>query len=76
MGCEEPAGEGQRGWEGGPARAEEEPSRLVLSTPSSILRDRETDEVRHPPAAPGPHPPAHLPRTHSRDHCPTGNGPV
>ncbi|XP_039419567.1 TLD domain-containing protein 2 [Corvus cornix cornix] len=44
VGCEDPAGEGQRGWEGAPAAAEEEPCRLVLSTPSSILRDREIDE--------------------------------
>lgn len=48
MGCEDPAGEGQRGWEGAPAAAEEEPCTLVLSTPSSILRDRELEEVRHP----------------------------
>ncbi|KAM7005178.1 TLD domain-containing protein 2 [Passerculus sandwichensis] len=48
MGCEDPAREGQRGWEGAPAAAEEEPSRLVLSTPSSILRDRDIEEVRHP----------------------------
>ncbi|XP_074409577.1 TLD domain-containing protein 2 isoform X3 [Zonotrichia albicollis] len=45
MGCEDPAGEGQRGWEGAPAAAEEEPSRLVLSTPSSILRDRDIEEL-------------------------------
>ncbi|KAM4891510.1 TLD domain-containing protein 2 [Sylvia borin] len=45
MGCEDPAGEGQRGWEGPPARAEEEPCRLVLSTPSSILRDTEIEEL-------------------------------
>ncbi|XP_059718768.1 TLD domain-containing protein 2 isoform X1 [Haemorhous mexicanus] len=46
MGCEDPAGEGQRGWEGAPAAAEEEePCRLVLSTPSSILRDREIEEL-------------------------------
>ncbi|KAM4762959.1 TLD domain-containing protein 2 isoform 2-T2 [Cyanocitta cristata] len=45
VGCEDPAGEGQRGWEGAPAAAEEEPCRLVLSTPSSILRDREIDEL-------------------------------
>uniref|UniRef100_A0A8C3QA78 Uncharacterized protein n=1 Tax=Geospiza parvula TaxID=87175 RepID=A0A8C3QA78_GEOPR len=48
MGCEDPAGEGQRGWDGAPAAAEEEPCRLVLSTPSSILRDRDIEEVRHP----------------------------
>uniref|UniRef100_U3KDS1 TLDc domain-containing protein n=1 Tax=Ficedula albicollis TaxID=59894 RepID=U3KDS1_FICAL len=47
-GCEDPAGEGQRGWEGAPAAAEEEPCRLVLSTPSSILRDREIGEVSQP----------------------------
>lgn len=53
VGCGDPAGEGQRGWEGAPAAAEEETCRLVLSTPSSILRDREIDEVRHPPACTG-----------------------
>lgn len=53
MGCEDPAGEGQRGWVGAPAAAEEEPGRLVLSTPSSILRDWEMDEVRDPPAGTG-----------------------
>lgn len=53
MGCEDPAGEGQRGWEEAPARAEEEPCRLMLSTPSSILQDREIEEVRHPPACTG-----------------------
>ncbi|XP_039555501.1 TLD domain-containing protein 2 isoform X2 [Passer montanus] len=45
MGCGDPAGEGQRGWEGAPAAAEEEPCRLALSTPSSILRDREIEEL-------------------------------
>ncbi|XP_030918968.1 TLD domain-containing protein 2 [Geospiza fortis] len=45
MGCEDPAGEGQRGWDGAPAAAEEEPCRLVLSTPSSILRDRDIEEL-------------------------------
>uniref|UniRef100_A0A8C9NAN1 TBC/LysM-associated domain containing 2 n=1 Tax=Serinus canaria TaxID=9135 RepID=A0A8C9NAN1_SERCA len=54
MGFEDPAGEGQRGWEGAPAAAEEEePCRLVLSTPSSILRDREIEEL-------GPHLPPRL----------------
>ncbi|XP_023795798.1 TLD domain-containing protein 2 isoform X2 [Cyanistes caeruleus] len=43
--CEDPAGEGQRGWEGAPAAAEEEPCRLVLSTASSILRDTEICEL-------------------------------
>nr|XP_030144373.3 TLD domain-containing protein 2 isoform X1 [Taeniopygia guttata] len=45
VGCEDAAGEGQRGWEGAPAAAEEEPCALVLSTPSSILRDRELGEL-------------------------------
>lgn len=47
MGCGEPAGEGQPGWEGAPAAAPalDEPCRLVLSTPSSILRDREMQEA-------------------------------
>ncbi|XP_021392280.2 TLD domain-containing protein 2 [Lonchura striata] len=45
MGYEDPAGEGQQGWEGAPAAAEEEPCTLVLSTPSSILRDRELEEL-------------------------------
>lgn len=53
VGCEDPAGEGQRAWERDPADAEEEPCRLVLSTPSSILRDREIDEVRHTPDCTG-----------------------
>ncbi|XP_051659239.1 TLD domain-containing protein 2 isoform X4 [Manacus candei] len=46
VGCEEPAREGQLGWEGAPAAAPalEEPCRLVLSTPSSILQDREIHE--------------------------------
>lgn len=66
MVCEDPAGEAQRGWEGAPAAAEEEPCRLVLSTPSSILRDWEIDEVRHPPGGSGTPPPAHLSRAHSR----------
>ncbi|XP_052643364.1 LOW QUALITY PROTEIN: TLD domain-containing protein 2 [Harpia harpyja] len=43
VGCGELAGEGQPGWEGAPAAAPalEEPCRLALSTPSSILQDRE-----------------------------------
>ncbi|XP_009471647.1 PREDICTED: TLD domain-containing protein 2 [Nipponia nippon] len=55
MGCGEPAGEGQPGWEGAPAAtpALEEPCRLVLSTPSSILQDREVQEL-------GPHLPPRL----------------
>lgn len=48
MGCVEPDGEGRPGWEGAPAAgaAPEEPSGLVLSTPSRVLRDRDTKEVR------------------------------
>ncbi|XP_054248112.1 TLD domain-containing protein 2 [Indicator indicator] len=40
-------GEQQPGWEGAPAEtpAPEEPGRLVLSTASSILRDREIQEL-------------------------------
>ncbi|KAM9650041.1 LOW QUALITY PROTEIN: uncharacterized protein ACIBXB_012021 [Morphnus guianensis] len=60
VGCGELAGEGQPGWEGAPAAAPalEEPCRLALSTPSSILQDREIQEL-------GPH----LPRlTHQPWH--------
>ncbi|XP_059683336.1 TLD domain-containing protein 2 [Gavia stellata] len=55
VGCGEPAGEGQLAWEGAPAAAPalEEPCRLVLSTPSSVLRDREIQEL-------GPHLPSRL----------------
>ncbi|XP_040432292.1 TLD domain-containing protein 2 [Cygnus olor] len=55
MGCVEPDSEGQPGWEGAPAAAValEEPCGLVLSTPSRILRDRETKEL-------GPHLPPRL----------------
>ncbi|XP_027596220.1 TLD domain-containing protein 2 [Pipra filicauda] len=55
VGCEEPAREGQLGWEGAPAAAPalEEPCRLVLSTPSNILQDREIHEL-------GPHLPSRL----------------
>ncbi|XP_015736718.1 TLD domain-containing protein 2 isoform X3 [Coturnix japonica] len=44
--CTEPDSEGQLGWEGAPVTppAPEEPCRLVLSTPSSILQDREIEE--------------------------------
>lgn len=63
MGCEDPAGEEQRGWEGAQAAAEEEPSRLVLSTPSSILRDRDIEEVRQP-------------RLHRNPAVTTSNGPL
>ncbi|XP_063206145.1 TLD domain-containing protein 2 isoform X1 [Chroicocephalus ridibundus] len=50
VGCGEPAGAEQPGWERAPAAAPalEEPCRLVLSTPSSILRDEEIQEL-------GPH---------------------
>ncbi|XP_056363464.1 TLD domain-containing protein 2 [Oenanthe melanoleuca] len=45
-GREDPAGEGQRGREGAAAAAEEEePCPLVLSAPSSILRDREIGQL-------------------------------
>lgn len=73
-GCEEPAGEGQPGWEGAPAAgpALEEPCRLVLSTSSSILRDREVQEVRDPPASTGPHPTLRCAAT-ATGHCPAGN---
>ncbi|XP_074898186.1 LOW QUALITY PROTEIN: TLD domain-containing protein 2 [Buteo buteo] len=55
VGCGELAGEGQPGWEGAPAVAPalEELCRLVLSTPSSILQDREIQEL-------GPHLPPQL----------------
>lgn len=55
MGCGEPAGEGQLGWGGAPAAAPalEEPRRLVLSTPSSVLWDREIQEVRNLPSSMG-----------------------
>uniref|UniRef100_A0A663DYX4 TBC/LysM-associated domain containing 2 n=1 Tax=Aquila chrysaetos chrysaetos TaxID=223781 RepID=A0A663DYX4_AQUCH len=48
VGCGELAREGQPGWEGAAAAAPalEEPCRLALSTPSSILQDREIQEVR------------------------------
>lgn len=48
--CTEPDSEGQPGWEGAPvtSTAPEEPCRLVLSTPSSILQEREIEEVRGP----------------------------
>lgn len=48
--CTEPDSEGQPGWEGAPVTplAPEEPCRLVLSTPSSILQEREIEEVRSP----------------------------
>ncbi|OPJ70710.1 TLD domain-containing protein 2 [Patagioenas fasciata] len=50
----DPAGEEQPGWEGAPtAPALEEPCRLVLSAPSSILRDSEIQEL-------GPHLPPRL----------------
>ncbi|XP_040543855.1 TLD domain-containing protein 2 isoform X6 [Gallus gallus] len=44
--CTEPDSEGQPGWEGAPvtSTAPEEPCRLVLSTPSSILQEREIEE--------------------------------
>lgn len=46
------AGEEQPGWEGAPAApAPEELCRLVLSAQSSILRDRDIQEVRDPPAS-------------------------
>lgn len=46
--CTEPDSEEQPGWEGAPVTppAPEEPCRLVLSTPSSILQEREIEEVR------------------------------
>ncbi|XP_040506773.1 TLD domain-containing protein 2 isoform X2 [Gallus gallus] len=45
--CTEPDSEGQPGWEGAPvtSTAPEEPCRLVLSTPSSILQEREIEEA-------------------------------
>ncbi|XP_040543848.1 TLD domain-containing protein 2 isoform X1 [Gallus gallus] len=45
--CTEPDSEGQPGWEGAPvtSTAPEEPCRLVLSTPSSILQEREIEEL-------------------------------
>ncbi|KAM9260571.1 TLD domain-containing protein 2 [Cariama cristata] len=47
VGCGEQAGERQLGWEGAPAVAPalEEPCRLVLSRPSSILQDEEIQEL-------------------------------
>ncbi|XP_031461554.1 TLD domain-containing protein 2 [Phasianus colchicus] len=53
--CTEPDSEGQPGWEGAPVTppAPEEPCRLVLSTPSSILQEREIEEL-------GPHLPTRL----------------
>ncbi|XP_042742578.1 TLD domain-containing protein 2 isoform X2 [Lagopus leucura] len=44
--CTEPNSEEQPGWEGAPVTppAPEEPCRLVLSTPSSILQEREIEE--------------------------------
>ncbi|XP_068556158.1 TLD domain-containing protein 2 [Anas acuta] len=55
VGCVEPDGEGRPGWEGAPAAgaAPEEPCGLVLSTPSRVLRDRDTKEL-------GPHLPPRL----------------
>ena len=69
MGCGELAGEGQPGWEGAPAAAPalEEPCRLVLSTPSSVLRDREIQEVRDPTLTLTSLAP------HSHGHCPARN---
>lgn len=48
VGCVEPDSEGRPGWEGAPAAGAvpEEPCGLVLSTPSRVLRDRDTKEVR------------------------------
>ncbi|XP_042742579.1 TLD domain-containing protein 2 isoform X3 [Lagopus leucura] len=53
--CTEPNSEEQPGWEGAPVTppAPEEPCRLVLSTPSSILQEREIEEL-------GPHLPTRL----------------
>lgn len=53
VGCGELAREGQPGWEGAPAVAPalEELCRLALSTLSSILQDREIQEVREPPTS-------------------------
>ncbi|XP_042691419.1 TLD domain-containing protein 2 isoform X3 [Centrocercus urophasianus] len=53
--CTEPDSEEQPGWEGAPVTppAPEEPCRLVLSTPSSILQEREIEEL-------GPHLPTRL----------------
>lgn len=55
VGCREPAKEGQPGWEGALAAALtlEEPCRLVLSTPSTVLQDEEIQEVRDTPASTG-----------------------
>ncbi|XP_074744455.1 TLD domain-containing protein 2 [Strix uralensis] len=55
MGCGEPVRERQPGWEGAPAVAPalEEPCRLMLSTPSSILRDGQIQKL-------GPHLPPRL----------------
>ncbi|KAI6073919.1 TLDc domain-containing protein [Aix galericulata] len=55
VGCVEPDSEGRPGWEGAPAAGAvpEEPSGLVLSTPSRVLRDRDTKEL-------GPHLPHRL----------------
>lgn len=76
VGCGEPAGAEQPGWERAPAAAPalEEPCRLVLSTPSSILRDEEIQEVRDPLASTGT-PPSALtsPALRSHGHCPAMN---
>uniref|UniRef100_A0A8C3GNS2 TBC/LysM-associated domain containing 2 n=1 Tax=Cairina moschata TaxID=8855 RepID=A0A8C3GNS2_CAIMO len=55
VGCVEPDSEGRPGWEGAPAAGAvpEEPCGLVLSTPSHVLRDRDTKEL-------GPHLPHRL----------------
>lgn len=79
MGCGEPVGEGQPGWERAPAAAPalEQLCRLVLSTPSSILRDEEFQEVRDPPASMGT-PPSRspLPRHAAMATVLPGTGPV